>query len=143
MKFWYFVFFCLFVVGSVGMQVGVWYFGQGLKQECIWFGVVFNVFFYLKVEVVVSDWVKVIDVSELIMMCYLFKGCNIGVVVVVFFGGGYQMLVMDLEGIEICDWLIVCGIICVLLKYCVLNFGFIWVDNYCYYLKVQMVLQDV
>jgi hypothetical protein len=36
---------------------------------------------------------------------------------VVFPGGGFQLLAMDLEGTEICDWMTAKGIICVLLKY--------------------------
>jgi acetyl esterase/lipase len=37
--------------------------------------------------------------------------------VVVFPGGGYQILAIDLEGTEVCDWLTSKGISCVLLKY--------------------------
>ncbi len=37
--------------------------------------------------------------------------------VIVFPGGGYQILAMDLEGTEVCDWLTSRGITCVLLKY--------------------------
>ncbi len=36
---------------------------------------------------------------------------------VVFPGGGYQILAIDLEGTEVCDWLTSRGITCVLLKY--------------------------
>ena len=39
------------------------------------------------------------------------------VAVVVFPGGGYNSLAMDLEGTEICDWLTSRGITAVLLKY--------------------------
>jgi hypothetical protein len=39
------------------------------------------------------------------MTVYRPKGKNTGVAVVVFLGGGYNCLVMDLEGMEICDWL--------------------------------------
>jgi acetyl esterase/lipase len=35
----------------------------------------------------------------------------------VFPGGGYQILAIDLEGTEVCDWLTSKGITCVLLKY--------------------------
>ena len=35
----------------------------------------------------------------------------------IFPGGGFKALAMDLEGIEICDWLTSRGITCVLLKY--------------------------
>jgi acetyl esterase/lipase len=37
--------------------------------------------------------------------------------VVVFPGGGYQILAIDLEGTEVCDWLTSKAITCVLLKY--------------------------
>lgn len=40
-----------------------------------------------------------------------------GVAIVVFPGGGYEILAMDLEGTEVCDWLVTRGITCILLKY--------------------------
>ena len=40
-----------------------------------------------------------------------------GPAVVVFPGGGYSILAMDLEGTEVCDWLTSAGVNCVLLKY--------------------------
>jgi acetyl esterase/lipase len=43
--------------------------------------------------------------------------------VVVFPGGGYNILAIDLEGAEVCDWLTSAGINCVLLKYRVPNTG--------------------
>jgi hypothetical protein len=46
--------------------------------------------------------------------------------VVVFPGGGYQILTIDLEGTEICDWLTSNGITCVLLKYRVPHSGPSW-----------------
>ena len=45
------------------------------------------------------------------------KGMNTGVAVLVFPGGGYNILAIDLEGTEVCDWLTAQGITCVLLKY--------------------------
>jgi acetyl esterase/lipase len=51
------------------------------------------------------------------MTVYSPKGGNTGAAVVVFPGGGYQILAMDLEGTEVCDWLTSKGITCVLLKY--------------------------
>lgn len=42
---------------------------------------------------------------------------NTGVAVVVFPGGGYQGLAIDLEGTEVCDWLTSSGITCVVSKY--------------------------
>jgi acetyl esterase/lipase len=43
--------------------------------------------------------------------------------IVVFPGGGYHILAIDLEGTEVCDWLDSTGIACVLLKYRVPDTG--------------------
>jgi acetyl esterase/lipase len=51
------------------------------------------------------------------MTVYAAKEKNTGAAVVVFPGGGYQILAIDLEGTEVCDWLTSKGITCVLLKY--------------------------
>jgi acetyl esterase/lipase len=51
------------------------------------------------------------------MTVYSPTGKNTGAAVVVFPGGGYWVLFMDLEGTEVCDWLTSKGITCVLLKY--------------------------
>jgi acetyl esterase/lipase len=51
------------------------------------------------------------------MTVYSPKGTNTGVAVVVFPGGGYTSLAMDIEGTEICDWLTSRGITAVLSKY--------------------------
>jgi acetyl esterase/lipase len=48
---------------------------------------------------------------------------NSGATVVVFPGGGYQILAMDLEGTEVCDWLNRITVNCVLVKYRVPNTG--------------------
>jgi len=62
-------------------------------------------------------WVAVSNVSQPTMTVYSPKGKNSGAAVVVFPGGGYQILAIDLEGTEVCDWLTSKGITCVLLKY--------------------------
>lgn len=62
-------------------------------------------------------WVAVEGVTRPTMTVYSPKGKNTGVAVVVFPGGGYQILAIDLEGTEVCDWLTAKGITCVLLKY--------------------------
>ena len=62
-------------------------------------------------------WIAVCNVSQPTMTVYSPKGTNTGVAVVVFPGGGYNCLAMDLEGTEICDWLTSRGITAVLLKY--------------------------
>lgn len=51
------------------------------------------------------------------MTVYPPKGKNTGVGVIVFPGGGFMGLAMDLEGTEVCDWLVSKGITCVLSKY--------------------------
>jgi acetyl esterase/lipase len=67
--------------------------------------------------------VGVNNVTRPTMTVYSPKGKNTGVVIVVFPGGGYQGLAIDLEGTEVCDWLASKGITCVLLKYRVTNVG--------------------
>jgi acetyl esterase/lipase len=62
-------------------------------------------------------WTYVDRVSIPTMTVYSAKGRNTGAAVVVFPGGGYNVLAMDLEGTEACDWLTSRGITCVLLKY--------------------------
>jgi acetyl esterase/lipase len=62
-------------------------------------------------------WVAVEMVSQPTMTVYSPQGKNTGAAVVVFPGGGYQILAIDLEGTEVCDWLTSRGITCVLLKY--------------------------
>lgn len=61
--------------------------------------------------------VVVSNVSQPTMTVYAPTVKNTGTAVVVFPGGGFQILAMDLEGTEACDWLTSRGITCVLLKY--------------------------
>ena len=63
------------------------------------------------------------NVTRPTMTVYSPTGKNTGAAVVVFPGGGYQMLAIDLEGSEVCDWLVLKGITCVLLKYRVTDVG--------------------
>jgi acetyl esterase/lipase len=64
-----------------------------------------------------KPWVYVGKVSRPTMTVYSPKGTNTGAAIVVFPGGGYGILAIDLEGTEVCDWLVSRGITCVLLKY--------------------------
>jgi acetyl esterase/lipase len=57
------------------------------------------------------------------MTVYAPTAANTGAAVVVFPGGGFQMLAIDLEGSEVCDWLVPRGITCILLKYRVTDVG--------------------
>jgi acetyl esterase/lipase len=68
-------------------------------------------------------WVYVGHVSRPTTTVYAPKEKNTGATVVVFPGGGYQILAIDLEGTEVCDWLTSKGITCVLLKYRVTDLG--------------------
>jgi acetyl esterase/lipase len=64
-----------------------------------------------------KPWTYLLNVTRPTMVIYPPKGTNTGTAVMVFPGGGYEVLAMDLEGSEICDWLTAKGITCVLLKY--------------------------
>jgi acetyl esterase/lipase len=59
------------------------------------------------------------NVSTPTLTLYKAKGNANGLApaVVVFPGGGYNILAIDLEGTEVCDWLNAAGVNCVLLKY--------------------------
>jgi acetyl esterase/lipase len=61
--------------------------------------------------------VRLGNVSVPTLTLYEPKGKGTGAAVVVFPGGGYRILAIDLEGTEVCDWLNASGIACVLLKY--------------------------
>jgi acetyl esterase/lipase len=63
------------------------------------------------------------NVTRPTMTVYSPRGNNTGVAVLVFPGGGYQTLAIDLEGTEVCDWLVPKGITCVVLKYRVTDVG--------------------
>jgi len=67
--------------------------------------------------------VRLGNVSEPTLTVYPPKGKNTGAAVVVFPGGAYQILAMDLEGTEVCEWLSSKGVTCVLLKYRVPDSG--------------------
>jgi acetyl esterase/lipase len=64
-----------------------------------------------------KPWVEVSNVSQPTITVYSPDAKNTGAAVVVFPGGGYEILAIDLEGTEVCDWLTSKGITCVLLKY--------------------------
>lgn len=64
-----------------------------------------------------KPWTAVSNVSQPTMTVYSPKRNNTRAAVIVFPGGGYEILAIDLEGTEACDWLTSKGITCVLLKY--------------------------
>jgi acetyl esterase/lipase len=139
----------LFVLAYVHSQAdaGVWEPSPGHVQVPIWPRAVPDAVPNPKAESVGPPagrewWPRVNDVSRPTMTVYAAKGRNTGVAVVVFPGGGYQFLAMDLEGTEICDWLTSRGIACVLLKYRVPDSGPTIKNGHSYYPKVQTALQD-
>jgi acetyl esterase/lipase len=83
-----------------------------------------------------KPWADVSNVTVPTMTVYFPKSNNgsptahnTGAAVVVFPGGGYTILAIDLEGTEVCDWLTTKGITCVLLKYRVPDSGPAWHNN--------------
>jgi acetyl esterase/lipase len=114
--------------GSLSAQAQVWQPSQGHTQIAIWPGTPPDAVSYdgpeylAKVErkdalVAGRPWLSAERVSVPTMTVYSPKGNNTDAAVVVFPGGGYQILAIDLEGTEVCDWLTARGVTCVLLKY--------------------------
>ena len=64
-----------------------------------------------------KPWLAVERVSQPTMTVYSPQGKNTAAAVIVFPGGGYGILAIDLEGTEVRDWLVSKGVTCVLLKY--------------------------
>ena len=89
-------------------------------------------------------WLDVENVSRPTMTVFPPSGKNTGVAVIVFPGGGYEDLAIDLEGTEFCDWLTSKGITCVLLKYRVPHSGPQYDDKCKCHVnpKAPMALQD-
>ena len=124
MKLWTIALCLLFAWGRLGAQTSVWQPSPGHAQVPIWPGAppdpkavngpeyVTNVF-----SSTGAPWIAACNVTQPTMTVYSPKGTNTGVAVVVFPGGGYKCLAMDIEGTEICDWLTSKGITAVLLKY--------------------------
>ena len=70
--------------------------------------------------------ITVANVTLPTMTVYAPEGKNTGAAVVVIPGGGFQILAIDFEGTEVCDWLTSKGITCVLLKYRVPSAPYVW-----------------
>lgn len=69
---------------------------------------------------------EVTNVTRPTMTVYSPKGENTDAAIVVFPGGGFQMLAIDIGGTEICQWATSIGITCALLKYRVPSVPFNW-----------------
>jgi acetyl esterase/lipase len=116
----------VFAFGGLGAQTPPWQPSPGYTQVPIWPGAVPDARPVAGPEVATTDKdfliagrpvVGVGKVSQPTMTVYSPKGKNTGAAVVVFPGGGYWDLAIDLEGTEVCDWLTSKGITCVLSKY--------------------------
>lgn len=70
-----------------------------------------------------EPWYEIANVTHPTFTVYSPREKNTGTAVIVFPGGGYKILAIDLEGTEVCDWLTSKGITCVLLKYRVPDSG--------------------
>ena len=126
----------LFVLAlaAPGAQRPVWQPSPGHGQVPIWPGAVPDVEPLPGPEYAVASKeliggrpaVGVYNVSQPSMTVYSPNGTNSGVAVVVFPGGGFEELAIDLEGTEVCDWLTQKGITCVLLKYRVPSLPYDW-----------------
>jgi acetyl esterase/lipase len=120
-----FAFYVVFALGDLRAQTNVWQPTPGHTQIPIWPGEapdakpVPGPEFTSTTETLFAGRpaVVVYNVSQPTMTVYSPKGTNTGAAVVVFPGGGYRCLAIDLEGTEVCDWLTSIGITGVLLKY--------------------------
>ena len=136
-------------------KLGVWQPPSGLKQIPIWPDVAPDMADVPqpaeRVEVTKAPdvvagrpYTAAYDVTSPTMTVFPPKGKNTGASMVVFPGGGFQLLAMDLEGTEVCDWMTAKGITCVLLKYRVPKSNHSW-DKDCDCAitpKVPRALQD-
>lgn len=115
----------VFAVGHLNAQTNVWQPSPGHTQISIWPGAAPGAqpvrgpedTAVSKNLIAGKPWVAVQNVSQPTLTVYPATGTNTGIAVVVFPGGGYNELAIDLEGTEICDWLTSKGITGVLLKY--------------------------
>lgn len=136
-------------------KVGVWRAPAGVKQVAIWpngapdmAGVsqpAESVLTAQTPEAIAGGASEaVFDVSAPTMTVFPPKGPNTRAAVVVFPGGGFQAVVITLEGTEICDWITARGMTCILLKYRVPKSDHYW-DKDCNCSvtpKVPFALQD-
>lgn len=127
MKLWLFALCVVFPLDSPSAQTPAWQPSPGHTQVPIWPGAAPDAMPVTGPEFATTTGkeslvagrplIVVGNVSRPTMTVYPPKGRNTGVAIVVFPGGGYWELAIDLEGTEVCDWLTSKGITCVLLKY--------------------------
>jgi acetyl esterase/lipase len=135
MKRWVIALSWLMTVGSVRADTEVWQPAAGHTQIPLWHGTPQDakpmpgpeyVKTGTKSLIAGKPVVVVSNVSLPTMTVYAPTEKNTGAAVVVFPGGGFQILAIDFEGTEICDWLTSKGITCVLLKYRVPSKPYVW-----------------
>ncbi|MDQ6675754.1 MAG: alpha/beta hydrolase [Acidobacteriota bacterium] len=122
-----------FALGNLAAQKGGWEPSPGHTQTPIWPVAAPNPQPVRDPEIVEPsgntflvagrEVISVSNVTRPTMTVYSPKGKNTGIAVIVFPGGGYRALAIDLEGTEVCDWLTSEGVTCVLLKYRVTDVG--------------------
>jgi acetyl esterase/lipase len=105
----------VFAFGGLSAQTPAWQPSPGHAQVPIWPGAVPDAQFGPPANTETTQPGEIDNVSRPTMTVYSPKEKNTGAAVVVFPGGGYQVLAIDIEGTEVCDWLTAKGITCVLL----------------------------
>lgn len=104
----------VFVCGGLSAQTPAWQPSARHTQVPIWPGIAPDAQPVTGPEdtatvtdrlVAAQSWVQVGLVSQPTMSFFTPKENDTGAAVVVFPGGGYWILAVDLEGTEVCDWL--------------------------------------
>lgn len=124
MKLWIIAACLLAMCASVSAQTTVWQPAAGYTQIPIWPGEAPDKQPVPGPETETKG--AITNVTQPTMTVYAPKGKNTGAAVVVFPGGGFQILAIDLEGTDVCDWLTSRGVTCVLLKYRVPSVPYVW-----------------
>ena len=142
------------VLAYTNVHAAAWQPASGYQQLPIWPGVIPDAKSAAGPEDEVTlredrliagrPWLELENVTRPTMTIYSPKGRNTGAAVIVFPGGGYSALAIDLEGTEVCDWLTSTGITCVLLKYRVPGSGPHWdkIHNVRVIPRTHTALQD-
>ncbi|MDE3209998.1 MAG: alpha/beta hydrolase [Pseudomonadota bacterium] len=134
MKLWAIAFGLWAAGASVQAQAAIWQPAAGHAQLAIWPGPAPGLQPVPGLEKVMlsgrpvagKPFMAITNVTRPTMTVYAPKGNNSGAAVVVIPGGGFEILAIDLEGTEACDWLTSNGITCVLLKYRVPSGPYDW-----------------
>ena len=125
MKAFLFCLLAVFAFCTLGAQTKVWQPSPGHTQVRIWPGTVPDARPVAAPEsatmgdgLIAGKPVLILsNITQPTLTVYSPKGTNTGVAMVVFPGGGYRVVAIDLEGTEVCDWLNSKGMTGVLLKY--------------------------